>query len=66
MFPRTCRRRLSDHQALLHKYLHLQYNVFESSPSETFHDKMSPKHSLTGEHLQQKRDSNKVASEKLY
>ena len=62
------------YRALLCKYLHLQYNVFVISdelkavPQRLSHDKMTKKtlSKLTGEHLTQKRDSNKVAAMPLY
>ena len=50
VFAKTCRRRLSYHQALLNKYLHLQYNVFviydesKAVPQRPSHDKVYQKH----------------------
>ena len=62
----------------LYKYLHLQYNVFviydesKAVHQRPSHDRVSQKHAnnwqekLTGEHLPQKRDSNKAAAMHLY
>ena len=50
VFARTCRRRLSYHQALFGKYLHLQYNVFviydeaKAVPQRPSHNKVPQKH----------------------
>ena len=50
VFARTCRRRLSYHQALFCKYLHLQYNVFviydeaKAVPQRPSYNKVPQKH----------------------
>ena len=72
VFARTCKRRLSYIRPFLYKYLHLQYNVFviydESKAvlQRPSLDKVFQKYSLTGEHLPQKRDSNKAAAMHFY
>ena len=49
VLARTCRRRLSYHQVLLCKYLHLQYNVFviydesKAVPKRQSHDNVPQK-----------------------
>ena len=54
------------------QYFHLQNNVFviyheSKAVSQTpSHDKVSQKNVLTGEHLPQKRNSNKAAAMHLY
>ena len=74
VFGRTCRRRLSYHQTVLCKYLHLQINLFiiynesKGAPQRPSHDKvpLKTRRKLIEKQLTQKHDSNKAATMHIY